>query len=112
MYFRDAARVLSQIDADYIERGRYTEDLPNIHFLRSEALNDELANFLQAQGYSPEEVRFCRDHPRVNVTAEPHVAWTPALIARVARSERLLLRLLETFGFSYAPPRPLEQARS
>jgi hypothetical protein len=102
MYFRDAPSVLRRLTADYVLCGQYARDLPRITFIQSERLNDELADYLAATGYSASEVKFCRQHPRVNITTSgDNVHWTPHLINRIAESEKLLLHILSDLGLHY-----------
>ena len=106
-FFRNPFNVLRRLSEEYVRSGDFRADMIDTHFLRQECLNDDLAGFLSDHGFDAEDVQLCRDHDRVNVTvndAAEHVAWTRWALDHFIRSERHLLSMLDTLGFTYALP--------
>ena len=93
---------------DYVASGAFTQDMPDISFLRQERLNEELAAFLERFGFAPDEVALCRSHPRINETvggvADRRTLWTPPALAYVRDKERHLLAMLRQLGLGYDQP--------
>jgi hypothetical protein len=67
-YFRDPESVLKKIDDEYIDKGRYREDMASIHFLHQEDLNRELKEFLVGIGMNRQALAFIDSMGKVNET--------------------------------------------
>ena len=102
-YFRNPAHVLSTIDDEYIDQGRYGSDMPPVVFLHQENLREELYQFLLKAGYSAEKIGFILEAGRVNVTPRasgPNKTdgfFTPDLARRVLDKDRLLFELFPEY---------------
>ncbi len=107
-FFRDPLRVLASLSDDYIESGRWRDDMAEVTFLRQERLADELAELLARFGFSEKEQAICRSHAKVNVTtggvSDRMSLWTPTAGGYVQRNERYLLQMLNQLGIEYAAP--------
>ena len=79
MFFRNADRVLKRLDEEFLDSDEYKRYLPEIRFLRTERLNDDLVAFLAERGYSAERLEVIREMPPVNTTAS-----APPIAARYA----------------------------
>ena len=55
--FPDPDRIIDNLPY-YLDGKAYLEELPDIHFLRTDKLNHELHGFLLAMGYEPEQLDF------------------------------------------------------
>ncbi len=103
-YFREPESVLAQLDAAYLERQQYRQDMPPIHFIHQEQLSSELQEALQALGFAESELRFISTLGRINVTASTTPApdfWAfyadAELREQVLQRERLLFLLFPTY---------------
>lgn len=112
MFFKNPCKVLNNLSDAYLDSGEIFKDMADIHFLRQEQLNDDLASFLENVGYSQEEVQYVRERERVHVTQgqslDRNKLWTPASIAYIRDKERTLFRLLEAKGIVYEMPENVE----
>jgi hypothetical protein len=70
-YFQNADQVLTRIDENYIQKGKWDQDMPEIEFLHQENLNQELENFLLSHGYSKDQIKHIYSMGRVNVSKRP-----------------------------------------
>jgi hypothetical protein len=57
-YYREAAKVISRIDWEYVCSGRHKLDMFNVDFIKTDRLNQELYGFLLSIGYRAEDLRF------------------------------------------------------
>ena len=109
-FFRDPLAAMRAMSDDYVASGAFKRDMAEVRFLRQERLNGDLAEFLADFGFAPDEVRYCRDHARVNETTRspdrPRTSWTPNGIDHVRTRERYLFAMLAQLGHCYEPPRP------
>ena len=85
-------------------RGAWNHALPQVHFLRAEALNRELYEFLIAMGYEPEHVEFVLGLGRIYPDGrkrDPTRSWqeyyTPALKRLVREKERALFSIFPEY---------------
>lgn len=108
MFFKNPDVVLKQITDEYLDSGNIFRDIADIHFLRQERLNDDLALFLARHGYSDEDVEYVRNREKVNVTRQlsPDRSsyWTPSSIECIKYKERAIFRILESKGIYYPDP--------
>ena len=108
MFFRTPELVFSKIDDRYIEEGAFEADMPEIAFLRTESLNQDLHEFLREQGYADDDVAFVLSHGEVNVTESPvreaADVWTDSTLSYMKHNERLLFRILESKKITYERP--------
>lgn len=110
-FFKEPDKVLRELTNEYLDSSQPLKDLADITFLRQENLNEDLVNFLKKFGYSDHELDFIRTKGRVNVTQtktfDEKPLWTENAIQYITTKERLLFRILENKGISYAPPQTL-----
>jgi hypothetical protein len=108
MFFKDPIRVLRQIDEEYLESDRYRQDMPDITFLRTENLNQDLYEFLLDRGHEEPDIAFILKMEKVNVSRDPFKKysqlWNKKLVDMVRHKERFLFRILKDFGHPYKPP--------
>ena len=71
MLFRDPARILRVMDRDYFTSGHYKNDMPPIHFVQFENLNEDIHRTLCDFGMKPEYVDFARRTKRKLNDAKP-----------------------------------------
>jgi len=57
-FFRKPVEALALFTAEYFSSGNAHQDMYDIHFLQTEALNQELAAYLRQQGYNDSDTRF------------------------------------------------------
>jgi len=111
MFFKDPRQVLERLDNDYLDSDRFLEDMATISFLRTEHLNADLHGFLRARGFAENEIAFVAGHEKVHETVgrsdDRSKLWTREIVDEVQRTERLLFRILQHHGLSYATPGPV-----
>lgn len=107
-YFRDPLAAFRQLDDDYIESGRYRQDLPPLTLLRTESLNDDLYRFLRAQGWGEDAVGFVRHRASVRPEnthrrsdAERASYLDAEVSAFIRHKERYLYRIYADLGVDY-----------
>jgi len=107
-FFKDPRRVLSVIDDEYIGSGAYREDMPNITFLKTENLNEDLYCFLLKHGHNKEELAFILDRKRLrpentkrSSDQERKNYLTKDLIDLINWQERLLFKIYQDYGIIY-----------
>jgi hypothetical protein len=114
-FFHQPDQVLPRLTDFYVDAGEFRRDMGDVTFLRQERLNDDLADYLARFDFSADELALCRAHPRVNRTRgvpNRNSLWTPTSVHYVDQKERLLLRMLESRGLSYAAPEAAAAARA
>ncbi|MBA3341912.1 MAG: sulfotransferase family 2 domain-containing protein [Gemmatimonadaceae bacterium] len=114
-YFKDAKRVLAELDEDYFSSGRYRADMFDVHFLQTDRLNRDLHEFLLAVGYPAAEIAFILELEKVVPKAPPEGrsregrSWKSYYSAQslefVRHRERHLLALFPDFELSAASVR-------
>lgn len=108
MFFKNPDYVLNSISDDYVDSDQIFKDIAPITLLRQENLNEELAAFLQAKGYSQEETEYVRLRERVNVTTkrmpDRNQIWTKNALDYVQQNERMIFRILAAKGITYERP--------
>ena len=65
-FFRDPEAVLAGFGRPYFESRRYREDMYDVHFLRTDRLNDDMGELLESAGFAPDEVKTVRSLGRVS----------------------------------------------
>jgi hypothetical protein len=103
-FYQNPARV-TEIDAAYLEKKCYLEDLyPNLHFTFTHDLNRQLYEFLRKMGYAEPEIAFIREHEKVmpkqggrNEKQNWEKYYTPELKAKVRHHERMLFEMFPEF---------------
>lgn len=107
-FFKNPHEVLHNLTDAYLDSEEIFTDMADVHFLRQEQLNSDLASFLESIGYSQDEVQYVRERERVHVTKgkslDRNVLWTPAALAYFKDKERMIFRLLRAKGISYEMP--------
>ncbi|NEQ65780.1 MAG: sulfotransferase family protein [Symploca sp. SIO2D2] len=104
-YFKNPDDVCTIIDDAYIEQKKYREDMYNIHFLRTENLNQDLYNFLLSMGYPDRKIRFIQNldkiQPKSQGKERPNSDWksyfTPELKKIVRTKEKFILSLFPEY---------------
>jgi hypothetical protein len=108
-YFRDPLRALRDLDDEYIYSGAYKRDMPNITFIRTEKLNEDLYEYLLSLGLKADNIEFIRTKSKVrpgkterSSDVERSNYWTPELIETRLHKERYLFRIMENNGIIYS----------
>jgi hypothetical protein len=57
-YSRDVSELIPHMHPDYVGSGRHKSHMFNVHFLRTNRLNQDLYDYLLAVGYLPQDLRF------------------------------------------------------
>lgn len=107
-YFNDPERVLAKLGENYFTSGGYREDMFDIHFLRTDDLNQGLHDFLLAAGYPAADIAFILDIGKVLPKVPPEgkrredvqsweAYYSPESKAFVRRRERHLFTLFPEF---------------
>ncbi len=114
-YFKDAQRVLGQLDEEYFSSGRYRADMYDVHFLRTDHLTRDLHEFLLEVGYPAAEIAFIFDFGKVVPKPPPEGraredrSWTSyydaASLEFVRHRERHLVTLFPEFDPAAASSR-------
>lgn len=106
--FKKPYDVLRRIDEDYIDSGAYRADLPDLHLLRNENLNQDLYDFLITQSYAEADIRFIMDEAPIRPPGSIEKPDRPFMsyfseeqIREIRESERLLFRIFKNFGITY-----------
>lgn len=109
MFFRNPEEVLMVLDEEYIRSDQFIRDMPDITFLRTESLNQDIYDFVLDQGYNADDLAFILNHESVNVTKgrsnDRNTLWTEMSLRHVQQRERLLFKILNHHGMMHpAPP--------
>lgn len=107
MFFKDPFQTLREIDDRYINSDQFISDMPEIVFLRTEHLNQDLFNFLAKQQYRRQDIEFILSSPKVNVSKDKCSKgnlWTEDLVGYVRYKERFLFKILGFYGLNYEIP--------
>jgi hypothetical protein len=107
-YFKNPPEVRKKLDEEYFRSGRYKADMFDVHFIRTDRLNQELYEFLAAQGYPPDQLSFIMQLKRVLPELPPEGRrravqqrwqdyYTPDLKRFVQRRELPLFTLFPEF---------------
>ncbi|MEJ2707865.1 MAG: sulfotransferase family 2 domain-containing protein [Anaerolineales bacterium] len=106
-FFREPDRVLSTITDSYIEQKLYRRDMPAIHFLHQENLNEELHDFLLDMGYAADDIEFIKHAQRVNrsptgklVSDRQHL-FTPHVVNKILTRDRLIISIFPEYENAY-----------
>jgi len=96
-YAEDPDEALARLTDESIENGEFLRSLPELRFLHTENLADELSAFLQEIGFGAAETALLRRLPRLNVAgSRRNRPWadyfTAEEVADFRRRERLLFR--------------------
>ena len=57
-YCRETSKLISRINPEYVRSGRHKSYMFNVHFLRTNRLNEELYEYLLSVGYRLDDVKF------------------------------------------------------
>src|SRR6266496_4395359 len=106
MFFKDPRRTLTRIDEEFITSGAYKHEMPKLHLLRTESLNQDLYNYLITMGYPSRDIEFIINRKKIQPPAgtnrTPDRKWqdyySTELMQRVCRKEKLLLKMFADFG--------------
>lgn len=103
-FARHPAMVYSKLSDTYLASEELPRDLFEVHFLRTERLNDGLCDFLLSVGYGEEEVAFIRNKEKIQppgASRKDHEKWeqfyTPGLKDLVRHRERMLFQLFPEY---------------
>ena len=110
-FFRDPAAAWQRIDDAYLAAKGWTADMHPVRFLRTESLNRDLHAFLLEQGFPPDRVAFVLEEAPIlpGGAARPRTRpwreyYTPELMARVRRRDRLLFAMFPEYDVPAAAP--------
>lgn len=106
MFFTDPSGFLKAACGTGLDQDGLIKALPPIRFLRMERLNRDLYNFLEDAGVSRRRIRFIlqtdRIQPPEGTSRKPGDRWqdyySPALLEKVYRKDRILFDLLGALG--------------
>jgi Sulfotransferase domain len=106
MFFRNPRRTLTRIDEEFIDSGAYKQEIPKLHLLRTESLNQDLYDYLITMGYPSRDIEFIINRKKIQPpegtrrTADRKWQdyYSPELMQRVYRKEKLLLKIFADFG--------------
>ena len=100
MFCRDHKEALRNINKDYKKNGLYEKHFPDITFLKTENINDDLYRFLLRKGFSKENVQFIQDREKVNVSNRRpyHQYLDKEAIERIMELEWLLFDLFPEYN--------------
>ncbi len=111
-FLKNPTEVIPVIDDDYIFSGKYIEQMPEIEFLRTDQLNEDLYAYLLKKGYPARFLEFIKNSAKVrpentarSTDEKRKTFYTETLINKVQHKERLLLKICEDFGCSFERPR-------
>jgi hypothetical protein len=96
-YFRNPELTLPRITEDYLHSSAWRNDLYDVHFLRTERLNQGLYDFLLGMGYDPQDLQFILEMGHVlpggkgrSQDQKWEKYYTPELKEYVRQKERFL----------------------
>lgn len=69
MFCRNYRKVLAEIDKEFKSKPLYRQHFPDITFLKTETINDDLYRYLLNQGFQSEEVEFIKKEQKVKVSS-------------------------------------------
>jgi hypothetical protein len=103
-FFKDPPTALARADEDYIASAGHRADMFDVHFVRTDRLNEELHAFLLSMGYKPEDVEFVRGLGRILPSGRGRTSaqkwekyYTTALKDEVRKKEWLFFALFPEF---------------
>lgn len=100
-FFKNPENTLRKIDRRYIDSKMYLEDKPDIRFLRTESLNDDLYGLLREYGYAPKKLAFLLKARAANTNRRPTDTvgsyYDDELSRFVLEKERLLFKLFPEY---------------
>ena len=106
-FFRNAQEVFTKVNKhydSYIASQRYKVDMYNVHFIRTDRLNEELYDFLLNMGWNRNEVEFVLDlekiFPKEGGRSREQVwekYYTRKLKSIIRRKERLVFDIFPQF---------------
>lgn len=104
MFAKNVLKTIQSLDEEYIENGNFVIDMPTIHFLRMENLNQELYEALLGFGYPQDLLDFILHEKRIypgKKTRKETQTWTKyydkALYERIRYHERFLLKIFKEY---------------
>lgn len=110
-YFYDPLDAFTKLNDEYIYSGTYKQDMPDITFMRTERLSQDLHGYLFSLSFKESELAFILGKPmlRPGETERSSDAmrvkyWTPELIKTRLYKERYLFKILEDQGINYSSP--------
>ena len=114
-FWREPARVFPTIDDAYIAERRFERDMHPVRWIRMENLNGDVHDALRGFGEPAERIAFILEEGRILPAQSAKAprrdrdwrsAYTPELLARIRRRERLLLALFPEYDVGGGPPPP------
>lgn len=107
-YFKDPAEAFKKLNDNYINKGEYKDDLPDLTLLRTEHLNEDLYSYLIKAGFSANELDFIKNKKPVRPeqterkTEKGRYSYIDDYIREKIRySERYLYKIYSDFGIEY-----------
>jgi hypothetical protein len=108
-FFNDPESVLNKIDDDYIDNGEFQKDMGSIHFLHQESLREELIQFLEQIGISPQELDFINFLEKANISLKEVNPNNQGEIVdqtikqTILEREKLIFKIFPEYRQSHAP---------
>lgn len=100
-FFKNPETTLRNIDRWYIDSNMYLEDMPDIRFLRTESLNNDLYRLLKDYGYSSKAIAFLLKARAANTKRKQGDTedsyYDDELRQFVLQKERLLFKLFPEY---------------
>lgn len=97
-YARDPLKTILSLREDTDLRRDQDLHFPQIRFLHTEHLNQELHDLLLEHGYGRDKLAFILDKPKMNTTKRSRTNYlTPDLVARLHHSERFFYQLFPEY---------------
>ena len=103
-FMRDPFQEIPKVNDKYILEKRYKKALANIHFLKTENLNNDLYQLLLDHGVSEKKVKFVLQVHKINQTKKTNSIrdyFTNDQIEQVLHKERVLFDLFPEFKFDF-----------
>ncbi len=102
-FFENPTEIINEkLTDDYIDSGAFKKDLPDIKFLHTENLNQELHDFLLTMKLPKAEVDFIVNKGRINVSKRRSKKWenyiSPETQAMIRQKERMLFMLFPEYA--------------
>lgn len=100
-YFKDPKAVIKKIDDDYIDSGKYKNDMADIYFIHQESLKSELKHFLiSACGFKESRLGFIDIADPVNVSkkSEKHDAIDKNIIEDIMLKDKLIFKIFPEYA--------------
>lgn len=101
--FPNPDEVISNLNNRYIDNDEYVKDTPDIEFLHTENLNDELYDFLKENGYAEDKIAFIKQEAKANYNRQNWKKdnwknyYTDELLRKIQYYDRLLFKIFPEY---------------